>query len=1360
MTKRNFGLKRTFLSGHFFFSNENNLSVAFHIATLDPSGFDQGFYYNYCSGMLEPDFLVTYSQSQKLPPGTGQHFNKFKEDGGGKFELKSPVLHSTPGIFYLIPSHAERPFIARSPFFYQDDTRTFFVVPRGSYVGGVDTPLDLDLKVKMNVVPMELPDVVTSRVVQYLSRVVTQTRTNDSLTLVSPISNDTLPTSEDLLIESENSESVQPMVATPQIRSILEPAPMITHFFVPKHWEAKYFRFENHYHPYVCLLIEQLNRHGIEGILKPDPEKESHQRRELVESLQRQHRHREFFKNTYKPNEKVVSNVYYKLSEEEKANAGPLEEFDFSYSGAYSIYNWELFFHAPFMLAKRLSDNQRFAEAHRWFNFIFDPIYRPEEDSGESWPERVWQIKPFIEHGVGKSIQRTMLLLKSSGLSKKEKEERKNLWDQIEAWRKNPFNPHLIARMRPEAYMKAVVMSYLDNLIAWGDHLFRQDTMESINEATQLYILAAEILGERPVEIPAHENTRKTINGVEVKTFNDLRNHLYAFSNVLAELETRLYPMDVDGGDSGGIGGLLRARDFLFVVGDNGGGQQPDLPFAEPNVKPEPPDDNPPVLDLPLAVPIPVVLGPTLFFCIPKNDRLLGYWDTVGDRLFKIRHCMNIEGVVRQLPLFQPPIEPGLLVKAAAAGVDISSVLSDLNAPLPHYRFQIHLQKANELINDVKSLGAALLSAMEKKDAEEVSLLRSSHEIRLLEVVRNIKEKNIEESKANVEALKETRKVTVFRHQYYNSRPRTNSKEEFHLKKLDAAFAWQTSSQALELLAGVLGLIPQFDAGVSGAFGTPVVKVEFGGMHLSTAVQVASKAMQLASSIESYKANKASIEAGYDRREDDWKFQATAAEKELLQIDKQIAASEIRIAIAEKDLESHDKQIENAREVDEYMRNKYTNKELYSWMVSQISSIYFQTYKLAYDMAKGAERAFRHELGLLDSNFIQFGYWDSLKKGLLSGEKLQYDLRQLELAYLEQNRREYELTKHISLAMLNPLELLRLKETGVCEVELPEELFDLDYPGHYMRRIKSVSLTIPCVTGPYTTISCTLTLLSNRVRTNTNTSGGYAYTDFEDIRFRHNLGAIQSIATSSGQNDSGLFEFNFRDDRYLPFEGVGAISRWRLEMPNEFRQFDYNTIRDVIIHMNYTARNGGEVFKQAVVSDLVTAVNEMVSGDNPPGLYQILSAKQGYSGEYHRWLHPPQDQTDQSIALLINQQRFPFLFRSRTIRITGLDLLLNIENVTEYASAAPLEITVTTPGNTAETVQLVSSESDFGGLPHGSIDFGQTPNDLGNWTITVTEANLANVAEFLTTTMDEHTRLNPEAIKDLIMIAHYRIEES
>ena len=43
------------------------------------------------------------------------------------------------------------------------------------------------------------------------------------------------------------------------------------------------------------------------------------------------------------------------------------------------------------------------------------------------------------------------------------------------------------------------------------------------------------------------------------------------------------------------------------------------------------------------------------------------------------------------------------------------------------------------------------------------------------------------------------------------------------------------------------------------------------------------------------------------------------------------------------------------------------------------------------------------------------------------------DVKRLELAYHENNQREFELTKHISLRQLSLLALLNLKATGECE---------------------------------------------------------------------------------------------------------------------------------------------------------------------------------------------------------------------------------------------------------------------------------------------------------------------------------------
>ena len=121
---------------------------------------------------------------------------------------------------------------------------------------------------------------------------------------------------------------------------------------------------------------------------------------------------------------------------------------------------------------------------------------------------------------------------------------------------------------------------------------------------------------------------------------------------------------------------------------------------------------------------------------------------------------MTIEGVVRQLPLFEPPIDPAALVKAVAGGVDINSALTDLSAPLPYYRFNVLLQKANEVCNDVKALGSAFLAALERKDAEAIGLLRQSQEIRLLEAVVAVREQQIEEAKENLAGLLQSQKLS------------------------------------------------------------------------------------------------------------------------------------------------------------------------------------------------------------------------------------------------------------------------------------------------------------------------------------------------------------------------------------------------------------------------------------------------------------------------------------------------------------------------------------------------------------------------------------------------------------------------
>jgi Tc toxin complex TcA C-terminal TcB-binding domain len=184
---------------------------------------------------------------------------------------------------------------------------------------------------------------------------------------------------------------------------------------------------------------------------------------------------------------------------------------------------------------------------------------------------------------------------------------------------------------------------------------------------------------------------------------------------------------------------------------------------------------------------------------------------------------------------------------------------------------------------------------------------------------------------------------------------------------------------------------------------------------------------------------------------------------------------------------------------------------------------------------------------------------------------------------------------------------LQLRESGTCQFRLPEILFNLDFPGHYNRRIKSVDLTIPCVVGPFAQANCTLRLLSHQYRISSAETSGSNYEEqtaaAADPRFQTCVVPISAIATSSGVNDAGVFELNFHVERYLPFEGAGVISTWELDLPDTYVQFDYATITDVIMHINYTSLDGGALLTSAAK----TAVKHFVQAhQDARDLYTIF----------------------------------------------------------------------------------------------------------------------------------------------------------
>lgn len=1043
--------------------------------------------------------------------------------------------------------------------------------------------------------------------------------------------------------------------------------------------EYKTYTFYPFYHSQVCTMIKQLNRYGTHALLSPPADSEG------AEALILQKGSTNFsFKEEYKPQSIVETNY-------------PTEGFDFDIESPYGLYNWEIFFHIPIMMATKLSQNQKFEDAQRWFHYVFNPTEVIVEGATTN---DYWKFKPFHEYEGENSVNELLSTLgngeQDEALDTAETDGSEAFMRQLNNWLKTPFAPHAIARVRTVAYMKSVTMKYIDNLIAWGDHLFRRDTLESINEATQLYILADEILGDRPVIVKKKSTTARTIEDV----LDEIENGTDRLSEIESEVGR------VDNGSIGDIGEGLNS------------------------------------------------LSSILSFCTAPNEKLFTYWDTVTDRLFKIRNCQNIDGVTRSLALFEPPIDPALLVKAAAAGIDIGTVLNNISGTsLPNYRFRVLIQKALDLCNDVKSLGGALLSALEKKDAEEIALLRANQEVALLKAVQYAKQQSVKEAEENIASLELTKALAETRSTYYSSREYMNVHEKEQIDRMDKAQEYQLGSQISSGLASILAAIPDLQVGISGTTGSPYSTISVGGSTAYNVLQGASAVLSALGGIESHKATKAGLKGGYDRRRDDWELQADLADIEIQQIEKQITTAQIRLAISEKDLSNHELQITQSTEISEVMQDKFTNKDLYGWMTTQISSLYFQSYQLAFDVARTAEQAYGYELGVENTSFIQYGHWDSLRKGLLVGERLQADLRRMEVAYLEQNKREYELTKHISLSQLSPAQLIDLRETGVCDVYIPEVLFDLDHPGHYMRRIKSMSLTIPCVTGPYTNVSATLTLLSNRTRKTSNAQGEYSYQGIEDsTRFSHDVAGIQSIATSGAQNDSGMFELNFNDHRYLPFEGAGVISTWRLELSSQFRQFNYDTISDVILHMNYTAREGGALLRDAANASLAVDLNKVADQfvEEETGMENVFSLKTHFPNTLYALLQQGSTAGTQEASFAITRNHFPYFVFDRELSVlSSIKVNVKFKQTSQYSelenrsdiTSIELDLVSNEVSSSPDNLQYLSNDIN---LALSSFDSATGVSPIDTWTIRAMDSDIAD-------------KFNTTEVEDIYIIINYKI---
>lgn len=949
-----------------------------------------------------------------------------------------------------------------------------------------------------------------------------------------------------------------------------------------------------------------------------------------------------------------------------------------------AVYNWELGFHIVSLIVERLMSLQEFDRAIKYAHLVFDPTGTNEspKDTDESSIWRpTWRFPPFRDPATLACGTLDSII---DGLEPSSGSET-TMTSSIRTWRQKPFQPHAVARGRPLAYMKRTVIKYIEALIASGDTYFRQNSLESVPLAIQRYVEAAHVFG------PATPQSLPALGKKRFKSYNDIEKQIDDFSNASVELQLS-FP-------------------YFIPLKERG------LSKADPSVLQSFPRSR--------------------YFGVQANQSFVDLRKLIDDRLFKIRNSLDINGNPRTLSLWDPPLEVGNLVNAAAVGTptDMALIASGFAPILPRMRFMYLMQKAFDLCGELKQTSSALLSAIEKKDAEALQLMRANQETGMQRILKEMKLMQKLEAEKGLEQLNESRKAAMHRLAFYAAltgdkvdvpdigqdfqtveqnipKPtdedlRLTRHELLELRLAEESSMYNSLAANEDAWAAILLAVPM-----------PSINAQPMGVGMSEQLPNFAQAFQAeAASLRAY-ALRASEDAQLAARISQWtrqlqerRLQLNMAGLEIQNINKQIEVHKARIASIEKDILAQDQTAENAAEVQKFLSTKFTNEELYSWLENSARSYLYQVYVVAMEIARKVETAYHFEQGgprrpMLSST----GYWDQGKRGLECGNLLWFALKQMELAYLGEKRHDFELTKNISLRQLDPASLISLRELGDATFEVPELLFDMDFPGHYFRRIKSVSISIHCITGPYTSINCTATLVDHRYRWNpVGSDRDYAEktSGRGDSRFVGNQiqTPITSIAMSSGQQDAGVFELNFSGETYQPFEGAGAISKWRLQLPDKFRQFDYRSISDVVLQVRYTAKDGGQGLRQAATRNVE---EQLKNRSRPTSTGLLLDVRNDCPDAWFAFTRPgSQSQRVSAMPMPNIRDRLPYFTRGQNIQV---------KTVTAYVRG-PTVANGTEPNDSLSTLELYvakSKDATAAAAPGGAVKLSCNTEKLGD----------------------------------------------
>jgi hypothetical protein len=623
------------------------------------------------------------------------------------------------------------------------------------------------------------------------------------------------------------------------------------------------------------------------------------------------------------------------------------------------------------------------------------------------------------------------------------------------------------------------------------------------------------------------------------------------------------------------------------------------------------------------------------------------------------------------------------------------------------YHYSLLIDRAKQLTATASQIEQAMLRALEQFDDRTYGLLRARQDLSVAQATVRLQDLKVKEAMDGAKLATLQRKRVDIQIAYFKDLIATpkSDLEQQQLDLLSQAAKWQG------------------DAATSASGGKE------GGDALRSAWQAQTAAWY------STQANQKAVLAAYERRAQDWQYQLDLANQDAAIGDEQVTIANDGVDVATQEQSIAALQSSNATDVVEFLVNEFTSPQLYEWMSGVLQGIYGFFLRQATAVARLAENQLAFERQEVPQAFIQADYWaaptDSSssaasapdRKGLTGAERLLEDITQLDQYGFLTDTRKLQLTRTISLGRLAPAEFQQFRDAGVLAFATPMELFDRDFPGHYLRLIKRVKISVIALVPPDQGISATL---SNNGLSRVVIAGD----SFQTVSIRRDP---ESVALTSPMNAGGVFEILQSDSMLLPFEDTGVDTNWEFRLERVSNFFDYQTIFDVLITIDYTALYSSD-YRRQVIQQLGTGI----SADRP------YSFRNQLADQWYDLHNPDQSATPMTVRFTTFAADFPPNIED-----------LHIQQVLLYFSRADgksFEVPVSSLRFTADG----SPGAVGGGASSVDGTISTRRGNAGSWLPMIGKSPFGVWELALPNSEEMKARFNDEDIEDILFVITYQ----